>query len=41
MINHKHETKICPRCAREFVCKTNRIHHCDCMGVRLSPQTME
>jgi hypothetical protein len=41
LIDHKHEAKICPRCAREFVCKANRIHRCDCMGVRLSPETVE
>jgi hypothetical protein len=41
MIDSKHETKICPRCGREFVCKVNRIYLCDCMGVRLSPETVE
>jgi len=41
MIDHKHEPKICPRCVREFVCKANRIQQCDCMGVRLSPETLE
>ena len=41
MSGHKHETKICPCCAREFVCKVNRIHQCDCMNVRLSPETVE
>jgi hypothetical protein len=41
MIDLKHEAKICPRCAREFVCKANRIHRCDCMDVRLSLEAME
>ena len=41
MIDEKHETKICPCCAREFVCKVNRIHQCDCMAVHLSPETVE
>lgn len=41
MIDHPHEARICPRCAREFACKANRIHRCDCMGVRLSRETVE
>ena len=41
MIDHKHEARICPRCACEFVCKANRIHQCDCTRVRLSLETVE
>jgi hypothetical protein len=39
--DEKHERKICPRCGGSFVCKANRIHHCDCMGVLLSDETVE
>lgn len=37
----KHESKICPRCGGSFVCKANRIHQCDCMGVLLSADAVE
>ncbi|WAR45965.1 cysteine-rich CWC family protein [Methylomonas rapida] len=37
----KHEAKHCPRCQRQFICKANRIHRCDCSNVRLSPETSE
>ncbi|MGR8930639.1 MAG: cysteine-rich CWC family protein [Gammaproteobacteria bacterium] len=40
--NHfKHEAKHCPRCRRQFVCKVNRIHRCDCSNVCLSLETIE
>jgi len=32
----KHETKNCPRCGGSFVCKANRIEHCDCRNVALT-----
>jgi len=41
MTDQKHEAKTCPRCAREFVCKANRIHQCGCMEVRLSRETVD
>ena len=37
----KHETKRCPRCGRYFLCKVNRIVHCECMTVPLAPETLE
>ena len=37
----KHEIKSCPRCGRSFVCKANRIVHCDCMTVPLAQETLE
>ncbi|WP_238527254.1 cysteine-rich CWC family protein [Methylomonas methanica] len=40
-IDSKHEAKLCPRCQREFICKANRIHCCDCSSICLSFETSE
>jgi hypothetical protein len=37
----KHEAKQCPRCQRQFICKANRIHRCDCSNICLSFETAE
>ena len=40
-LDPKHETKICPRCGRPFVCKANRVMHCDCMSLSLSEEVVD
>lgn len=37
----KHETKLCPRCGHPFICKANKVMHCDCMSVPLSDEVVE
>jgi hypothetical protein len=39
--NNKHEPKVCPRCNKEFVCKVNRVHNCDCMTIHLNKKKTE
>ena len=31
-----HEPKICPRCAKEFVCRVGDIANCDCSTITLT-----
>ena len=37
----KHETKDCPRCNKEFECKSGSILLCQCQTVVLSPEQLE
>ena len=37
----KHEAKSCPRCRREFECKSGSVLQCQCSGVSLSEQELE
>ena len=40
-VQEKHKGKKCPRCGRSFVCKSNRIEHCECVTVPLTPDTVQ
>lgn len=31
--NHKHETKVCPRCGQTFACKSGDVLKCQCYGI--------
>src|SRR6187200_530223 len=33
-----HETKICPRCSQEFMCKAGNIASCQCSSILLSAE---
>ncbi len=33
--------KTCARCGATFVCKVNDLPHCQCIGVSLSPGTLD
>jgi hypothetical protein len=35
-----HESKICPRCKREFECKSGNIIQCQCHGMKLSEEVL-
>ncbi|MFB1488372.1 MULTISPECIES: cysteine-rich CWC family protein [unclassified Thiocapsa] len=37
----KHESKTCPRCGASFECKANRVERCCCIGVALTPETLD
>ena len=37
----KHETKNCPRCNIEFVCKSGSILLCQCQTIVLSSEQMD
>ncbi|MBC2595309.1 cysteine-rich CWC family protein [Ruficoccus amylovorans] len=32
------QPKRCPRCGRDFVCRTHDIAHCQCAGIAMTPQ---
>jgi len=36
----KHEAKSCPRCRREFECKSGSVTECQCSAVMLSEQEL-
>jgi hypothetical protein len=37
----KHEAKTCPRCLREFECKSGSVMQCQCSTVVLSLEDLE
>jgi len=37
----KHEAKSCPRCQREFECKSGSVTQCQCSAVTLSERELE
>ena len=37
----KHEKKQCPRCSKEFECKTGSILLCQCSKVEMSAEQLE
>lgn len=41
MSSVKYETKACPRCAREFECKSGSILLCHCQTILITPEQLE
>jgi hypothetical protein len=37
----KHEAKACPRCRREFECKSGSVLQCQCSAISLSEKELE
>jgi hypothetical protein len=37
----KHEARTCPRCSREFECKSGSVTQCQCSTVELSLEELE
>lgn len=37
----KHEAKDCPRCGREFECKSGSIDQCQCSQLHVSTEALE
>ena len=33
-----HEPKICPRCSKEFICKTGDISNCQCRDIIINDE---
>lgn len=33
-----HETKTCPRCSKDFICKPGNITQCQCFDIRLTTE---
>ena len=40
-VRPKHETKQCPLCKAEFICKAGSILQCQCQTIYLNPEQME
>jgi hypothetical protein len=36
MLSNKYEIKRCPRCNKEFQCKSGNITQCQCYGIQLN-----